>query len=391
MTNTPGKPQGRTESDFSDSQEAGAMSTTNVTPSPGGKGKQQKNSNEHIALVLLEAAAKITRKLSAIEEKAVREYAVAADHEVTADELLKVINEPVPQRPGNGRKKRGKFEVTADLLIRDIEELLGRELTTAEQGTIQGGVNDLRGDTQVTKASYAETVRHYGAEFKAEAAEAALVAQLADERANPPLERWTTQATELGTKMSSMLVAAEARVGTFKAMFNSVDQVKQNFIDLKDAIDAGRLPDTARIMPTYSWKKKSKDGKTTIAQQGFVNFQDYCLVILKRGKSAVYQMLKDAKMPREKKDPDNSLGAVIKHGAKSFVNLHKKLSDKDKKETSFDRFMDLLVAAARAIKADELAADREKADQQPVGETTANVGETTVQGEVLPPSQGQAE
>src|ERR1035438_679144 len=110
--------------------------------------------------------------------------------------------------------------------------------------------------------------------------------------------------------MSSMLVAAEARVGTFKAMYSSVDQVQQNFIDLNDAIEDGRLPPTARIMPTYSWKKTTKDGKHTTDEKGFRYFQDYCAVILKRGKSAVYSMLKNAKMPREKEAPDNSLGAV---------------------------------------------------------------------------------
>jgi hypothetical protein len=65
--------------------------------------------------------------------------------------------------------------------------VLGRELTPAEQGMIQGGVNDLRGDTQVTKASYAEAVKHYAAEFKAEAEEAALEARIAEEQENPPI------------------------------------------------------------------------------------------------------------------------------------------------------------------------------------------------------------
>ena len=366
------------------------MSTTNVTPQPfKGGGKQQKNSNEHIALVMQEAAIKLTRKLTEEEGKIAWEFAVAANHEITADEVLAAINEPIPQRPGNGKKKRGKFDLTADLLIRDVEETLRRELTPAEQGTIQGGINDLRGETLMTKTSYAEAVRHYAAEFKAEAEQAAEEARIAEEQVNPPVERWTAEATELGTKMSSMLVSAEARVGTFRAMSNSVDQVKQHFIDLKDAIDAGRLPETARIMPTYSWKKTTKDGKTTTDQKGFLDFQDYCKVILKRGKSAVYQMLKDAKVPKEPKDPNNSLGALVKRGAKAFTNLHKKLSDKDKKETSFDGFMEKVVAEARALVAAELAKAREEADQQPAT-TTEKVGQEEVKDEVLPTSQKQA-
>jgi hypothetical protein len=366
------------------------MSAPDVRPKlPKGGGKQQKNTNQHISVVIQEAAFKLTRKLTEEESKVAWEFAVAANHEITADEIIHAINEPISAKPGNGKKKSGKFEVTAELLICDIGAALGRELTPAEQGTIQGGVNDLRGDVLTTKASYSETVRHYAGEFKAEAEEAAEEARIAEEGKNPPVERWTTQATELGTKMGLMLVAAEARVGTFKAISSNVDQVKQNFIDLKDAIDAGRLPKTARIMPTYSWKKTTKEGKHTTEQKGFLDFQDYCRVILKRGKSAVYAMLKDAKLPKEPKDPDNSLGALVTRGAKSFTNLHKKLSDKDKKETSFERFLELVIAAARTIKTDELAADREKADQQPVGETTANVGETTVQGEVLPPSQSK--
>jgi hypothetical protein len=364
--NAPGKPQGRTESDFSDSQKVGGMSTTNVSPSLGRKGKQQKNSSEHIVVVMQEAAFKLTRKLTDEESGVAWKFATAADHEITADEIIHAINEPIPAKPGNGKKKRGKFDVTADLLIRDVEETLARELTAGEQGTIQGGINDLRGETLMTKTSYAEAVRHYAAEFKAEAEQAAEEARLSEELANPPLERWTTEATELGTKMNSMLVAAEARVGTFRAMSSSVDQVKQDFKDLKDAIDDGRLPKAARIMPTHSWKKTNKDGKTTTVQLGFLDFQDYCKVILKRGKSAVYSMLKNASMPREPKKPDNSLGAVIKRGAKSFINLHAKLSDKDKKETNFDRFMEQVVTAARGLKSDELAKNRGEADQQPV-------------------------
>jgi hypothetical protein len=240
----------------------------------------------------------------------------------------------------------------------------------------------------ITKDSYDEAVRQYAAEFQEEAAEAVEEARIAEEQANPPLERWTTQAAELGTKMSSMLVAAEARVGTFKAMYASVDQVQQNFTDLNEAIEDGRLLPTARIMPTHSWKKTTKDGKHTTDQKGFRYFQDYCPAILKRGKSAVYQMLKDAKMPREKKDPDNSLGALVKRGAKSFVNLHKKLEDKDKK-VSFDSFMGSVVTAARALVAADLATNREEADQ-PAATPASPIHHAQEESRPLPPSQGQA-
>jgi hypothetical protein len=387
MKNTPGKPQESEASPKNRTQEASReMSTPNVTPQPPkGGGKQQKNSNEHIALVLQEAAIKLTRKLTDEEGAIAWKFAIAADHEIAADEVLAAINEPIPPRPGNGKKKGGKFDVTSDRLIRDVGETLGRELTPAEQGTIQGGLNDLRGDTLTTKESYRETVRHYAAEFKAEAEEAAEEARIAEEEKNPPVERWTTQATELGSRMSSMLVAAEARIGTFKAMSSSVDQVRQNFADLKDAIDAGRLPTTARIMPTYSWKKKTKDGKHTTNQKGFLDFQDYCLEVLKRGKSAVYAMLKSAKAPKEPKEPDNSLGAVIKRGAKSFTSLHKKLSDKDKQETTFDRFMEQVVTAARAVMAAELATMRVEADEQQEPATTVTTAkQQNTDGFLLP-------
>jgi hypothetical protein len=150
-----------------------------------------------------------------------------------------------------------------------------------------------------------------------------------------------------------------------------IEQVRENFVSLKNAIDGGSLPKTARIMPTYSWKKTNKDGKTTTDQRGFLDFQDYCRTVLRRGKSAVYQMLKDAKMPKEPKDPDNSLGALVKRGAKSFVNLHKKLWDKDKKENSFDSFMESIVMAARALVVADLATNRKEADQPAAIPTSA--------------------
>jgi hypothetical protein len=98
-------------------------------------------------------------------------------------------------------------------------------------------------------------------------------------------------------------------------------------------------------------------------------------------------MLKNAKMPREKKDPDNSLGAVIRRGAKSFTNLHKKLSDKDKKETNFDSFMESVVKAARALMVAELATSRQEADQQAAPTTPKHHEE---ENRPLPPAQGQA-
>ena len=139
-------------------------------------------------------------------------------------------------------------------------------------------------------------------------------------------------------------------------------------------------------MPTYGWKKTTKDGKHTTDQVGFIDFQDFCKVILKRGKSAVYQMLKDAKMPREENDPDNSFDALVKRGAKSFISLHKKLEDRT---VGFDSFMSSITNAARAIFAAEQATNRKKADQ-PAATTTAQVGHETMQGEFLPPSQGNA-
>ena len=51
------------------------MRTTNVTPSPKGKAKQQKNSKEHIALVLQEVAIKLTRKLTDEEGAAAWKFA----------------------------------------------------------------------------------------------------------------------------------------------------------------------------------------------------------------------------------------------------------------------------------------------------------------------------
>lgn len=382
--NTPSKPQ-RSEASPKNRTREGSkvMSTPNVTPQPSkGGGKQQKNSNEHIAVVLQEAAFKLTRKLTEEESGIAWKFAAAADHEITADEVLAAINEPVPQRPGNGKTKSRKVDVTADRLIRDVEETLRRELTPAEQGTIQGGINDLRGETLMTKTSYAEAVRQYAAQFKEVAEEAAEETRFAEEQAHPPVERWTKEATELGTTFG-------AKIGTFKAMATSVQSVNDSFSALQTAIEERKLPADARIMPTHTWKKTTKDGKHTTDHKGFLYFQDYCQVILKRGKSAVYQMLKDAKMPREKKDPDNSLGTLVKRGSRSFIGLHKKLSDKDKKETSFDGFMELVVKAARAILAAELDASRQDADD-PVAATTAKVRNETVQGEVLPPSQDQA-
>lgn len=361
------------------------MSTPNA-PQPPKVSGQQKNSNQHIAVVMQEAAIKLTRKLTDDESTVAWKFAVAADHEVTAAEVLAAINEPVPpKKPGNGRTKRSKkIEITSVLLNRAVEEALGRELTPAEQGTIQGAINDLRGDTLITEESYSVAVKDYAAEFKAEAEEAAEEARIAAEQANPPLEKWTTQATDLGTTL-------KAKIGTFAAMKPAVEQVRESFGSLKDAIDAGRLPKTALIMPTYQWKKTTRDGKHTTDQNGFLDFKDYCSVILKRGKSAVYQMLKDANMPKEKKDPDNSLVALVSRGAKSFINLHKKLSDKDKQETSFDSFTEKIVLGARALMAAELATKRSEANQPAA--TPASPKAPTIAHEEhhpLPPSQGQA-
>src|ERR1700730_15636527 len=64
--NAPGKSQRNEPSPINRTQKASRqMGTLNVTPQPSkGGGRQQKNSNEHIALVLQETAIKLTRKLT---------------------------------------------------------------------------------------------------------------------------------------------------------------------------------------------------------------------------------------------------------------------------------------------------------------------------------------
>ena len=380
--NTPGKPQGRTESDFSDSQEVGAMSTTNATP-PLPEGKERKT------YYVKKDSKELSDKQFAVhriaDDARISELMTKPNADKECERLEKLTTGGGHVEPGDGKTKHSRrVTLTEARLQKDVEGMLGRELTPDEQDAIESQIIDSqRSDvSSLTKDEYQDCVMELAQHFKQEEAAEAAAAQAIADAANPPVERWTKEATELGTTLG-------ARIWSFAAMHDVVEKVNHNFAALKDAIDAGNLPPSARIMPDYPWKKITKDGKHTTNEKGFLDFQDYCLVVLKRGKSAVYSMLKKGKMPREKGDPDNSLGAVIKRGAKTLTNLHKKLSDKDKKKVSFDIFMEQVVTAARAIMTAELAAKREEADQ-PAATTTAEVALKTLQAEVLPPSQGQA-
>jgi hypothetical protein len=377
MTNTPGKPQNEA-SPKNRTQKVGVMSTTNVTPKPPGDGKstqkrQQHNTSAHIGLVLQEAAAKLTRRLNEDEMANIWDAATKLDHEMTADEALAVLEIGVEEFTETVQRE---VMPKADEVIKDVSGLLARDLTSQEELQIS---DSLAGAEPLTKSEYENYVSETAGHFRNLEHEEVAQAQALADAANPPVERWTKEATELGTNLG-------VRIGTFKAMEPQIEQVRVNFIALKDAIDAGKLPKTTRIMANYSWKKTKKDGKTTTNEKGFRDFQDYCRVILKRGKSAVYTMLKDAKMPREKKAPDNSFGALVKRGARSFIGLHEELEDQT---IGFDSFMESITNAARAMLAAEQVANRKAADE-PVAATTAKVGNETMKGEVLPPSQGQA-
>lgn len=376
--NTPGKPQKSHPSPKNRTQKTrNVMSTRNVTPQPSGGGKstrkQQTNTNAHISLVLQEVAAKLTRRLSEDEMAIIWDAATKFDHQMTAEEALAVLEVGVEEFTG---KRQRKVKLTAEKVTKDVARLLERELTTGEKLQISDSLADAE---PVTRSEYEDHVSEVAAHYRNVEQEEAAEAQALADAANPPVERWSKEATELGTNFG-------VRIGTFKAMEPQIEQTRKNFAALKAAIDDGKLPKTARIMPTYGWKKTTKDGKHTTDQVGFIDFQDFCKVILKRGKSAVYQMLKDAKMPREENDPDNSFDALVKRGAKSFISLHKKLEDRT---VGFDSFMSSITNAARAILAAEQATNRKKADQ-PAATTTAQVGHETMQGEFLPPSQGNA-
>jgi len=379
-TNTPGKPQGRTESDFSDSQKVGSMSTANVTP-PLPEGKKRKT------YYVKKDSKELSDRQFAVhriaDDARISELMTKQNADKECERLEKLTTGGEYAEPGNGKTKHSrKVTLTEARLRGDVEGRLGRELTPDEQGEIESQIIDSQHSdvSSLTKDEYQDYVMEVAQHLKNEAAAEAAAAQALADAANPPIERWTKEATELGTSLG-------ARIWSFADMHDVVEKVNQNFAALDDAVDAGDLPPSARIMPDYPWKKTTKDGKHTTNEKGFRYFQDYCLVVLKRGKSAVYSMLKNAKMPREKKDPDNSLGAVIKRGAKSFVSLHKKLSEKDKKETNFDSFVESVVKAARALMADELAASRQEADQQAAPTTPEHQEEAN---RPLPPSQEQA-
>jgi hypothetical protein len=192
-------------------------------------------------------------------------------------------------------KHSRRVTLTEARLREDVEGRLGRELTPGEQGEIVSQIIDSQHSdvSSLTKDEYQDYVMEVAQYLKQQHATEAAAAQALADAANPPVERWTKEATELGTSLG-------ARIGTFAAMHDVVEKVNQHFAALKDAIDVGNLPPSARIMPDYPWKKTTKDGKHTTNEKGFLDFQDYCLVVLKRGKSAVYSMLKNAKMPREK-------------------------------------------------------------------------------------------
>jgi hypothetical protein len=358
------------------------MSTTNVTPPlPAGKKRKtyyvKKDSKElsdnQFAVHRITDDARISKLMTKPN----------ADKE--CERLEKVSTGGGHVEPGNGKKRSRRVTLTSARLLEDVADLLRRELKPNEEAEVHASIYDAEHSDadRLTKTEYQEWVNEIVAHLKRLEAEEQSAAQALTDAANPPVERWTKEATELGTTLG-------ARIGTFKAMANSVQQVNDNFSSLKNAIDAGKLPKTTRIMPDVEWKKTTKDGKHTTDQKGFVDFQDYCLVILKRGKSAVYQMLKDAKMPREKKDPDNSFGELVKRGAKSFVNMHKKLSGKDK-EIGFDSFMESVVAAARAIMSAKLATDRKKADAaEQLAASQARDQQIQDRVDNLPPAQGQA-
>lgn len=265
-----------------------------------------------------------------------------------------------------------------DVVIKDVAGALGRELTASEQGDIQAALE--REEVKLSKDDYEQYVGEWALRFR----QMAYDAMPEEQKIAKQLAAWNRAATDLGTDLT-------ARIGTFKAMEPQINQVKDGFTNLKAARDGKRLPESTRIMPDYKWEKTNKDGETTTPQMGFLHFEDYCRVILQRTKQAVYAMLKDAQLPAEKEDPDNTPATLIKRGAASFLKLYLLLKPQDEAVT-FERLMNSIVAAARAE-----AGARMKKEQKKNGDTEALRAVAEIasakhdyDNRPLPPSQGQA-
>jgi len=374
-TNTPGKPQSSEPSQekLTLRKVSTGMSTTNVAP-PLPEGKKR-------TYYVKKDSKELSDKQYAVHRIADDERVSELMTKPAADKKCERLNNPPPPnslRPGNGKRKPRQTVRPAESVIPDVAGVLGRDLTASEQGDIHAALEQEK--VKLTKADYEQYVGEWAMRFRQMEYEAMPEEQKIAEQ----LAAWNKDATELGTDLS-------ARIGTFKAMEPQINQVKQDFIDLKEAIDEKRCPDSTRIMPDYVWDKTNKDGKTTTAQKGFLHFEDYCKVILQRTKQAVYAMLKDAESPAEKRDPDNTPATLIKRGAAAFLKLYLLLKPQDKSVT-FERLMNSIVAAARAE-----ATERMKKEQKKNGDTEALRAIAEVTGakheennRPLPPSQGLA-
>jgi len=280
------------------------------------------------------------------------------------------------------------------LVLQETAIKLTRSLTAEEMGAVQDAAakldHEITADEAVAVIEALTEIPTLGGTSKA-----AVNAAPAAEEAAPPVEKWTKNASELGADL-------KAKIGTFAAMKPQINQVKYDFGSLKYCIESGKLPPTARIMPEYEWQKTHKKDGSKTTEHGFLHFEDFCQVVLKRTKQAVYAMLADCDPPAEPKppetDPEKIKGALLKRGTASFLKLFQDGAVHEKSLT-FNALMQRIVSNVTARYADELKQARERAKnvaaelaslEAIAGGVNHTTAKRVVEREILPPSQGQA-
>jgi hypothetical protein len=317
------------------------------------KGALKKVSKEHLILVLQETALKLTRSLTPEEMGAVTDAVAKLDHPITTDEAVAIVEAMAePQQ-------QAEFEVSKQLLLTTLEKELGRPLTNdEEEQSIESLEESEAIETENDFHAYVEQIVAYIREAEARNQVEEQARARAAEEAAHPLETWTKDATELGTHVGS---AVEKLV----AMQPQIEQVNKNFAKLKARITDGSLPETARIMPDVEWKKKMADGSLR-DEKGFLHFEDYCCVVLKRSKQAVYAMLKNCAAPAEPKaketDPEKIKGSLLKRGTTSLSKLFEEWLPLEPTLT-LAAMLQRLQNSIAANNADELKKARNAADE----------------------------
>jgi len=279
---------------------------------PKPKGALTAASQQHLNLILQQTAAKLTRSLTPEEMRAVTDAASKIDHPITTEVAVAVVEAmATPQQ-------HAEFKVSEELLLTAIEKELGRSLTDDEEQLSIEALEDSDGmETESDfHAGVGQIVAHIWEEEARVQAEEQARARTDEETANP-LETWTKDATKLGTNLGS-------KFEKLAAMKPQIERVNEDFAKLKARIADKSLPDTARIMPDTAWQKKMPDGSLK-NEKGFLHFEDYCQIVLKRTKQAVYAMLKNCAAPSEPKaketDPEKIKGSLLKRGTTALSKL----------------------------------------------------------------------